>query len=225
MVSILKFNWEGLAEIWPFIAILFTLIIIGLIFAIRYELNKKREREAAGIQKVRLTYEDKIKVVVWSLVGITCVFMFFGGIVGLAFGIANPSQTKYDTEECSLCGGDGLLSDKSCSICDGKGYIITTQSFTVSPVLGVFGIIVGGVGYFISLSKTQSLKKKRWSKPQYERQQPKPIQPNHLQPKPKQTAILNDSDLKEIEMYKKLLDMGVITQEEFDAKKKQLLGL
>ena len=34
-----------------------------------------------------------------------------------------------------------------------------------------------------------------------------------------------DSSADEIKKYKELLDMGVITQEEFDAKKKQLLGL
>ncbi len=33
------------------------------------------------------------------------------------------------------------------------------------------------------------------------------------------------SDAEEIEKYKDLLDKGIITQEEFDAKKKQLLGL
>ena len=33
------------------------------------------------------------------------------------------------------------------------------------------------------------------------------------------------SNADELRKYKELLDMGVITQEEFDAKKKQLLGL
>lgn len=33
------------------------------------------------------------------------------------------------------------------------------------------------------------------------------------------------SNADEIKKYKELLDMGVITQDEFDAKKKQLLGL
>ena len=31
--------------------------------------------------------------------------------------------------------------------------------------------------------------------------------------------------MKELKKMKELLDMGIITQEEFDAKKKQLLGL
>ena len=34
-----------------------------------------------------------------------------------------------------------------------------------------------------------------------------------------------DSTFLNIENYKKLLDKGIITQEEFEAKKKQLLGL
>ena len=33
------------------------------------------------------------------------------------------------------------------------------------------------------------------------------------------------SPADELKKYKELLDMGIITQEEFDAKKKQLLGL
>ena len=37
--------------------------------------------------------------------------------------------------------------------------------------------------------------------------------------------ISTSSNVDELKKYKELLDMGVITQEEFDAKKKQLLGL
>ena len=39
------------------------------------------------------------------------------------------------------------------------------------------------------------------------------------------TNIIQKSDADELGKYKKLLDDGVITQEEFDAKKKQILGL
>lgn len=39
----------------------------------------------------------------------------------------------------------------------------------------------------------------------------------------KETQNLSNAD--ELKKYKELLDMGIITQEEFDAKKKQLLGL
>lgn len=38
-------------------------------------------------------------------------------------------------------------------------------------------------------------------------------------------AVTSVSTPKELEEYKALLDQGIITQEEFDAKKKQLLGL
>ena len=40
-----------------------------------------------------------------------------------------------------------------------------------------------------------------------------------------QTATGSQSNAEELKKLKDLLDMGVITQEEFDAKKKQLLGL
>ena len=42
---------------------------------------------------------------------------------------------------------------------------------------------------------------------------------------PSNTVISENSPFEEIKKYKELLDMGIITQEEFDAKKKQLLGL
>ena len=44
-------------------------------------------------------------------------------------------------------------------------------------------------------------------------------------PSPLTTIVQNTSDADELKKYKDLLDNGVITQEEFDAKKKQLLGL
>lgn len=37
--------------------------------------------------------------------------------------------------------------------------------------------------------------------------------------------VLQSSDADEIAKYKALLDSGAITQEEYEAKKKQLLGL
>ena len=43
---------------------------------------------------------------------------------------------------------------------------------------------------------------------------------------PKSAAVIQQSSAAdELKKFKELLDMGVITQEEFDAKKKQLLGL
>lgn len=41
----------------------------------------------------------------------------------------------------------------------------------------------------------------------------------------KPATVIQQSDADELGKYKKLLDNGVITQEEFDAKKKQILGL
>ena len=38
-------------------------------------------------------------------------------------------------------------------------------------------------------------------------------------------AVPTTSPVEEIKKYKELLDLGIITQEEFDIKKKQLLGL
>jgi predicted Zn-dependent peptidase len=41
----------------------------------------------------------------------------------------------------------------------------------------------------------------------------------------KTTSTTASENISTIREYKKLLDDGIITQEEFDAKKKQLLGL
>ena len=44
--------------------------------------------------------------------------------------------------------------------------------------------------------------------------------------KPQQAQVVNQvSAADELKKFKELLDMGVITQEEFDAKKKELLGI
>ena len=56
--------------------------------------------------------------------------------------------------------------------------------------------------------------------------QPAPAQapPFQAPPKPQSAPVIQNA-ADEIRKYKELLDMGAITQEEFDAKKKQLLGL
>ena len=52
-----------------------------------------------------------------------------------------------------------------------------------------------------------------------------PIEEPEKEPVPTASAPSSDNAPEAILKYKELLDMGVITQEEFDAKKKQLLGL
>lgn len=42
---------------------------------------------------------------------------------------------------------------------------------------------------------------------------------------PKEKIVEKTDNIEEIKKYKELLDMGAITQEEFDAKKKEILGL
>ena len=38
------------------------------------------------------------------------------------------------------------------------------------------------------------------------------------------TVVINQAKFEEIKKYKELLDLNIITQEEFDQKKKELLG-
>ena len=63
--------------------------------------------------------------------------------------------------------------------------------------------------------------------PPQQPQQPQaaPYQPPvQAPPRPQAAPVVQDA-ADEIRKYKELLDMGAITQEEFDAKKRQLLGL
>ena len=61
----------------------------------------------------------------------------------------------------------------------------------------------------------------------------KPLLPLHLRtlivlPRPRESVQVvhkTNSNAEELKMYKELLDSGVISQAEFDAKKKQLLDL
>lgn len=230
----MKMHWERLADIWWIFIIFFIIWIPLLVLAIRHELNKKKEREAAGIRRVRLATATKLKIIAWTVVGISCVFLFFGGIVSLAASLANTPQADYNTKRCTTCEGDGRFLEKTCSICDGKGYIITNNT-DFGPALGVIGIIVGPIGYFVGLSQTKRLKEEQWSAPKFENKQPKysyaakpasyVVNKPPVQAEPRQKPAADSPLTAELKEYKELLDLGVITQEEFDAKKKQLLGL
>lgn len=46
----------------------------------------------------------------------------------------------------------------------------------------------------------------------------------HTVPQPHLTTFANNARITKLKQYKELLDSGIITQEEFDQKKKELLG-
>jgi hypothetical protein len=50
-----------------------------------------------------------------------------------------------------------------------------------------------------------------------------PVRPQTVYSASTSTPVIGGAD--KLKMYKELLDSGIITQEEFDAKKKQVLGL
>ena len=49
--------------------------------------------------------------------------------------------------------------------------------------------------------------------------------PQQSSAQPTQSASANGNEAEQLKRLKDLLDSGVLTQEEFDAKKKQILGL
>lgn len=75
-------------------------------------------------------------------------------------------------------------------------------------------------------SKAASLIELTTAVPVYSQPVASPVAPTKApDPVPSQPAAPAASEADEILKFKNLLDMGIITQEEFDAKKKQILGL
>ena len=72
----------------------------------------------------------------------------------------------------------------------------------------------------MDLSREDFARLQQQSRPQFSPVQ----QPAIPQPQP-QEALPAVDPIAEIKKFKELLDMGIISQEEFAAKKKQLLGL
>lgn len=72
-------------------------------------------------------------------------------------------------------------------------------------------------------SELEALRKKR-AEEEKSKAPVQPVQP--VQPAPAQTPANNGTNkFEEIKKFKELLDMGIITQEEFDQKKKEILGM
>lgn len=86
-------------------------------------------------------------------------------------------------------------------ILEQKGYTDTTLYFWLGFFLGIIGLIIAAVKPALSGPEAvQSVNRTVVQQPQ-------------------------NSDADSLKMYKELLDSGAITQEEFDEKKKQILGL
>ena len=139
-------------------------------------------------------------------------YMIMLGVVALIVGII----MKSNTEKCEITVTNEAISGK---LPHGKTVHIPLNQITAinrSSFNGVSITSIGNVSNFHCIENREEVMKAisyLLANPQQSSAQPA------------QSASANDSEAEQLKRLKDLLDSGVLTQEEFDAKKKQILGL
>ena len=139
-------------------------------------------------------------------------YMIMLGVVALIVGII----MKSNTEKCEITVTNEAISGK---LPHGKAVHIPLNQITAinrSSFNGVSITSIGNVSNFHCIENREEVMKAisyLLANPQQSSAQPA------------QSASANDSEAEQLKRLKDLLDSGVLTQEEFDAKKKQILGL
>lgn len=139
-------------------------------------------------------------------------YMIMLGVVALIVGII----MKSNTEKCEITVTNEVISGK---LPHGKAVHIPLNQITAinrSSFNGVSITSIGNVSNFHCIENREEVMKAisyLLANPQQSSAQPA------------QSASANDSEAEQLKRLKDLLDSGVLTQEEFDAKKKQILGL
>ena len=139
-------------------------------------------------------------------------YMIMLGVVALIVGII----MKSNTEKCEITVTNEAISGK---LPHGKTVHIPLNQITAinrSSFNGVSITSIGNVSNFHCIENREEVMKAisyLLANPQQSSTQPA------------QSASANDSEAEQLKRLKDLLDSGVLTQEEFDAKKKQVLGL
>lgn len=139
-------------------------------------------------------------------------YMIMLGVVALIVGII----MKSNTEKCEITVTNEAISGK---LPHGKTVHIPLNQITAinrSSFNGVSITSIGNVSNFHCIENREEVMKAisyLLANPQQSSTQPA------------QSASANDSEAEQLKRLKDLLDSGVLTQEEFDAKKKQILGL
>ena len=139
-------------------------------------------------------------------------YMIMLGVVALIVGII----MKSNTEKCEITVTNEAISGK---LPHGKEVHIPLNQITAinrSSFNGVSITSIGNVSNFHCIENREEVMKAisyLLANPQQSSAQPT------------QSASTNGSEAEQLKRLKDLLDSGVLTQEEFDAKKKQILGL
>ena len=139
-------------------------------------------------------------------------YMIMLGVVALIVGII----MKSNTEKCEITVTNEAISGK---LPHGKTVHIPLNQITAinrSSFNGVSITSIGNVSNFHCIENREEVMKAisyLLANPQQSSVQPT------------QSASANGSEAEQLKRLKDLLDSGVLTQEEFDAKKKQILGL
>ena len=139
-------------------------------------------------------------------------YMIMLGVVALIVGVI----MKFNTEKCEITVTNEAISGK---LPHGKEVHIPLNQITAinrSSFNGVSITSIGNVSNFHCIENREEVMKAisyLLANPQQSSVQPT------------QSASANDGEAEQLKRLKDLLDSGVLTQEEFDTKKKQILGL
>lgn len=139
-------------------------------------------------------------------------YMIMLGVVALIVGVI----MKFNTEKCEITVTNEAICGK---LPRGKEVQIPLNQITAinrSSFSGVSITSIGNVSNFHCIENREEVMKAisyLLANPQQSSVQPT------------QSASANDGEAEQLKRLKDLLDSGVLTQEEFDTKKKQILGL
>ena len=150
------------------------------------------------------------------------------GLIILLYGLTSLSPNSGSYIRSNIYGGDAYTGIQNAAADTGNNVRIVGND-----IIKGIGMLEIGMGLFISLYSGNQLVEcfddnvniekhvKQVEKPIEKKQEEKPIKKEEIV----ETKVVEETPIeKEIKEYKELLDMGAITQEEFDLKKKQIEG-
>lgn len=120
----------------------------------------------------------------------------------------------------------GLKGEKNIPISEIKSIQVKPRKITLGYIqFGIGGAIENQGGVNAANYDENTITFSDWSLNKYVEEIKRFIESAMLDNKKQNTILQATSNADEIKKYKELLDLEIITQEEFDAKKKQLLGI